>query len=53
MQNPKEIKLTKDFLCMKKGQKLKKCGYDTYRCIKLPNCQRTFEYDELINKIKK
>lgn len=53
MQNPPEIILKQDYLCMKKGQVLKACAYETYRCTKKPNCQRTWTFDELMDKIKK
>lgn len=48
---PKELILKKKHYCMKKGQKLRKISYDTYRCTKLSNCQKIWELNEIMDKL--
>jgi len=48
---PKELTLKKKHYCMKKGYKLIKIGYDTYRCEKANKCQNVWHLKNLIDKI--
>ncbi len=44
---PENLKLKKNYLCMKKGTILKKISYDTYRCTLKKNCVREWTLDEV------